>query len=62
MKWPRVYAAEIMSETSREKRLLMLEKVPDHLQALVKRHVEIAYELRKSVGNKRQERRAKSGR
>ena len=62
MKWPRVYAAEIMSETSREKRLLMLEKVPDHFQALVKRHVEVAYELRKSVGNKRQERRAKSGR
>ena len=35
---------EIALETSREKRLLMLKKVPDHLQDLVRKHVEIAYE------------------
>jgi hypothetical protein len=44
-----VCSAEIMSETSREKRLLMLEKVPDHFQALVKRHVEIAYESKQRL-------------
>ena len=40
---------EIALETSREKRLLMLKQVPDHLQALVKRHVEIAYESKQRL-------------
>ena len=56
MKWPRTYAAEIMSETSLKTRREMLEQVPAHLQSLVKKHVEIAYELkklRKNVGHKR---------
>ena len=62
MKWPRVYAREIVLETSREKRISMLDQVPAHLQALVRKHTEIAYELRKSVGNKRQATRAKGNR
>jgi hypothetical protein len=61
VKWPRTYAQEIASETSREKRLLMLEKVPKHLRSLVRKHVEIAYD-RKKLGTKRSERHTRSDR
>ena len=37
-KWPRVYAAEIMSEPSKEKRKEMFKEVPAHLQDIVWAH------------------------
>jgi len=37
-KWPRVYAAEIMSEPSKEKRREMFKEVPAHLQDIVWAH------------------------
>ena len=44
---PRHYAARIMELETREQRREALEKVPPHLRDLVKKHVEITYELRK---------------
>lgn len=49
MKKPRLYAKEILQERSRDKRREMLSSVPEHLQALVKRHVEVAYESKRFI-------------
>jgi len=49
VKQPRIYALEILQERSRERRLELLSSVPEHLQPLVKKHVEIAYESNKRL-------------
>lgn len=38
-KRPRMFAAEILALKTREERQLALEKVPEHLRELVRRHV-----------------------
>jgi len=47
IKWPRQYAAEILQEPSRAKRADMLQAAPDHLQAMVRFHVEHAFRCRR---------------
>ena len=46
-KWPRHYAAEILKGQSREKRTQMLAAVPERFAALVRCHVEHAFNVRK---------------
>lgn len=41
-KWPRHYAAEIMSVECKEERRAMFEQVPDHLKDFVYRYCELA--------------------
>jgi hypothetical protein len=48
IKWPRQYAAEILAEPSRAKRADMLAAAPQHLQAMVRFHVEHAFLCRRS--------------
>ncbi len=43
-KWPRHYAESILALKTKEERIKALSEVPEHMQDLVKRHVEIAYE------------------
>ena len=44
-KWPRHYALEIINESSKDKRRLMLSMVPDELRALTKEHVKNHFAL-----------------
>lgn len=46
VKWPRQYAAEILAEPSRARRAEMLAAAPEHLQAMVRFHVEHAFRIR----------------
>jgi len=47
-KRPRHYANEILNITDVKDRRAALDLVPEHLQSLVKKHVEIQFELKKS--------------
>jgi hypothetical protein len=48
-KWPRIYAREIANLKTKEERAEALERVPEHLSALVKAHVETTWLRRKWV-------------
>ncbi|WP_347505192.1 hypothetical protein [Pseudomonas anguilliseptica] len=41
--WPRQYARQIVAMQTKEQRRSALEEVPEHLRALVRTHVEIAW-------------------
>lgn len=41
--WPRQYARQITAMRTREERIAALAEVPEHLRALVRTHVEIAW-------------------
>lgn len=43
---PRQYARQILGMASKEERKAALANVPEHLQAMTKLHVEIAYKQR----------------
>ncbi len=41
---PRQYAAQILALKTKEERRAALARVPEHLQALTRKHVEIAFD------------------
>lgn len=41
--WPRQYAAQILALQAIDERRAALSEVPEHLRALVRRHVEITW-------------------
>lgn len=42
--WPRQYASQILAMKNKEERQAALSRVPEHLQALTRKHVEIAWD------------------
>lgn len=50
MKRPRDWAAEIVELPTKEERRAALQRVPEHLQGMVKTHVQNTWTLRKQGG------------
>ena len=48
--WPRIYAAEIIKAATKQERRRLLSEVPEHLQAIVEKHVVNHFALRKRDG------------
>jgi hypothetical protein len=48
-KRPRQYAEEILKLPTRELRAEYLAKVPEHLQSMVKQHVEHAFMIKRNL-------------